>query len=101
MQERIEDYYEFMQETSHPGEEGMAQLACLPRQLYTDIVMSLYGRALRQVPCLDGEILGVCLKLCAPACGREGTSFKDDNPYPRCRCCEGWMSTFWQSWRLK
>lgn len=47
-------YYEHMMGTSHPGDDGMHELAKLPKKLYEDIVTALHGQALDAVPLLRG-----------------------------------------------
>ena len=54
LQQRMADYFAFIGSSSHPGPGGVAHLQDLSPPLHRDIVVHLYGDALRSVPLLRG-----------------------------------------------
>ena len=54
LQQRMADYFAFIGSSSHPGPSGLAHLQDLSPPLHRDIVVHLYGDALRSVPLLRG-----------------------------------------------
>jgi hypothetical protein len=54
LQQRMADYFAFFGSSSHPGPSGLAHLQDLSPPLHRDIVVHLYGDALRSVPLFRG-----------------------------------------------
>ena len=52
--QRVADYFNFVGSSAHPGPEGFAQMEALSPPLHRDVVVHLYGDALRAVPLLRG-----------------------------------------------
>mmetsp|Transcript_24891 Transcript_24891/g.69399 ORF Transcript_24891/g.69399 Transcript_24891/m.69399 type:complete len:684 (+) Transcript_24891:286-2337(+) len=50
IQERVQEYFDYLATFSHPGPEGMRVLGELPTSLYEDICALLHVRVIRKVP---------------------------------------------------
>eukprot|EP00873_Tetraselmis_striata_P036314 jgi/Tetstr1/456578/TSEL_043296.t1 len=67
IQERVQEYFDYLSTFSHPGPEGMHVLSELPTSLYEDICALLHVRAIRKVPpfknCEEPFIMQLVVKL--------------------------------------
>lgn len=48
--DRVQEYYEYLANFSHPGPDGMKYLQDLPSSLYEDVSMYLHGDRVRMIP---------------------------------------------------